>query len=798
MIHSEPPIIGDMRRLDLYTIREILGPLGLGFLTYTFLLLLQALFKFAKLIINNGVEPETIGRLLMLSLPSIVVMTVPMSLLFAILIAVGRLSADSELTAMRASGVSLFSLYRPIFVLSSVLALFTGYLMIAVLPKGNTALEELRLEILNQSLSQEVEPRVFYPGWEKKLLYVFEKPTGASRWKGAFLANARPFADDEVVVAEWGEAQPQPDVDQVQLFFEQAYKHRVDFKNPERYEIIQNKTVRLGLATQVDSRSNTSSGRSLRTLNLEELRSEAANPRTPERIRNLARVEIHKKFAIPAVCLVFGLLALPLGITRNRGGRSSGFVVSIGIILVYYVLLNWGEELATKGDLPAAVAVWFANIIMLIAGVYLLAQRNSDKSILLQRADRWVQEHLWSRVLRLQGRRQARRTAKRQRQLTRRRANADLVLRIPSLQLRFPNRMDRYILLAFGKVLCMALLAGLTVYLIADFTDTIDEVLENQISGDVVMAYYQYKSFTILYQIAPIIVLIATLVTFGLLSRSNEIIAAKALGMSLYRLAIPVVLAASLVALLSGLFQSEVLPAAQSQVEELGAVIKNRPVRPGIRRADRQWIDSPDRKLYNYLSYDAEREQLHRLQVFKFDERYRLTDRLVVDRATYVGDGWWTLSGGWVRSFDGPDELEFRRFDSAQKYQLDLTPDSLMGEIRHPDSMTYTELREHITDLRDSGQVVPELEVGLHNKVAYPAISLVMALVALPFSFRLGRRGALYGIGLSIILGMIFMAVLAAFTALGNGGILPPVVAVWSPGAIFAVFSLYMFLGVRT
>ncbi len=786
-----------MRRLDWYTIKEILGPLGLGFLIYTFILLLQVLFKSAELIISRGVPASTVGELMLLSLPSIVVLTIPMSFLFGILIAVGRLSADSELTAMRASGVSLFSLYRPILMLSLVLFGFNAYLMIQVLPKGNTAVEALRLEIATQGLNEEIEPRRFYPGYQDRLLYVFERPGNEPRWRGAFLAAKRPFGADEVMVAEWGQAETDPETEQVQLFLEQAFNHRVDLQEPERYEVILNDQVSLAIDTPGGNRSTAVSSRDVRSLNLAELQSQANNESLPDLLRNLARVEFHKKFAIPATCLVFGLLALPLGITRNRGGRSSGFAVSLGVILVYYVLLNWGEELATNGDFPAGLAVWFSNLVMVVAGFVLLTQRNRDKSVMLQGLDRWIQQRAWSGVLR----RRDRRAERRNRIAERRKQNkADLVLRLPHLHLRFPNRMDRYVLQTFGRVLGLTLLSGLTIYVIADLTDKVDEVMENQIGWDVVFAYYKYKSFAILYQIAPIIVLVATLVTFGLLSRTNEITAIKALGMSLYRLSIPVILAAALLATAAGLVQSEVLAASNQRVEELEAVIQNRDVTRsmGIRRADRQWLDGGDRQLYNYLRYDPEARTFYRLQIFRFDERYQLSDRLMVDRATYVDDGWWQLEGGWARAFDGPLETHFETLEGARKFRLGLAPEELFGETRLPASMTYQELREHIGTLQGAGQPTPVLEVALHNKIAYPAISLVMALVALPFSFRLGRRGALYGIGLSIILGIVFMAALATFTALGEAEILPPIVAVWSPGAIFAVFSLYLFLGIET
>jgi lipopolysaccharide export LptBFGC system permease protein LptF len=112
--------------------------------------------------------------------------------------------------------------------------------------------------------------------------------------------------------------------------------------------------------------------------------------------------------------------------------------------------------------------------------------------------------------------------------------------------------------------------------------------------------------------------------------------------------------------------------------------------------------------------------------------------------------------------------------------------------------MRYGELKRYIQELIDSGQSVPDLEVELQNKVAYPVISLIMAIVGLPFAFRLGRQGALYGVGLSIVLGMVFLFVFAFFTQLGKAGALPPIIAVWSPGAVFGILSVYLFLGVKT
>jgi len=191
-----------LRRLDRYLIREVLGPLALGFLVYTFMLLIRFLFDSAEMIIRRGLPVSIVGELLLYSLPSIVVLTIPMSLLFGILIAVGRLASDSELVAMRSCGISLLSLYRPILLVSAALAAVNAFLMLDLLPRGNHALQQLRLTIITETVSRQVEPRVFYPEFEGSLLYVFEMPKGEDRWRGVVLAQSVPGSQNRITVAK--------------------------------------------------------------------------------------------------------------------------------------------------------------------------------------------------------------------------------------------------------------------------------------------------------------------------------------------------------------------------------------------------------------------------------------------------------------------------------------------------------------------------------------------------------------------------------------------------------------------
>jgi LPS export ABC transporter permease LptG/LPS export ABC transporter permease LptF len=790
-----------LRLLDRYVLSETFGPLVLGFSLYTFILLIRFLFQSAEMIIRRGVPLPVVGELLLTTLPNIVVLTLPMSLLFAILTAVGRLASDSELVALRACGVSLAALYRPILLLSAALALLNTTLMLRALPWGNSALQRLRLEIAASSVARQVEPRVFYEEWEGKVLYVFDLDRETDRWRGVFLAQSLPTHETEVTVAAWGQVRVDPRGERVILMLGEAVTHKVDLNDPTRYQRHEYSTLDVVLDESYTSsrRAKLSASRGVRELTLSELRQRLADPQLTGEQRNVTRVEIHKKFAIPGACLVFGLFALPLGFNNRSGGRASGFALSIAVILLYYVLLNNGEEAARFGHLPAWLGMWLPNLLLSAAGLFLLTRRNRDQSLLVARLDRWLRHDFWRGLVQLA----------RWRRVARRRAATEaegpgVRVRISRPRLRFPNLLDRYTLRLFYGVFALVLLSGVTISVVADLTQRFDEILKNHVPRSTILAYYSFLTPQIFHELLPIVILVATLITFGLLSKTSEITAVKAAGTSLYRLSAPVVAAAALFSLLSAGLQAEVLPVTNQRAQQLADRIQGVEAPRTYRRADR-WLFGQGGYIYHFLHYDPRAQALQRLQVFEFDGEHRLRRRIYATDAYFGsalpgGPRRWLFSDGWVRRFstDGGGDQEYSAFAGPVQVDFRESPDFFASELRRPEQMGYRELRRYVGELRRSGQQVPELEVSLYNKAAFPATALVMALVALPFAFRLGRQGTLYGIGLSIALGMVFFAVLATFTKLGEAGVLPPAAAVWSPSAIFATLAVYLFLGVRT
>jgi LPS export ABC transporter permease LptG len=447
-------------------------------------------------------------------------------------------------------------------------------------------------------------------------------------------------------------------------------------------------------------------------------------------------------------------------------------------------------------------------------GTFLLARRNRDKSLLLTRLDLLLRQDAWGRlrlIQRLRSYRQRRRREARERLKAERAsaaANGDVggapaapgvVLRLPQPRLPFPNTLDRYVLVLFARVLVMVLAAGTTVYIVANFTDLVDDVLRNEVPSSVVVDYYKYLSLQIVHTIAPFVVLLTTLVSFGLLSRTNEVIAVRALGVSLYRLALPVLVASVLFAGADAVLASTILPHSNERVAELRDRIRGVERVRTYRSADQQWLYGDGGYLYNYQYYEARRATLQRLHVFRADpDRHVLTGVLYAEEAQFREDGRWWVSGGWARSFETGTVTSYRTLAGPQPVDLPERPAFFDSEIKQPDLMGYRDLRAYVRRLELGGQEVPELRLRLLEKVAMPAVVLVMAVVALPFAFRLGRRGALYGIGIALALGIVFYAVIAIFRTLGEAGVMPTEVAAWGPSVLFATGSMYLFLGVRT
>jgi LPS export ABC transporter permease LptG len=363
----------------------------------------------------------------------------------------------------------------------------------------------------------------------------------------------------------------------------------------------------------------------------------------------------------------------------------------------------------------------------------------------------------------------------------------------------FPMILDDYVLRDFGINLVLVLATFLILLLVFTMFELLGDILRNQVSPVVVGEYLITVSPYFLYNIAPLSILLAVLITLGLMQRSNEITAIKATGISIYRIITPVLVASAILAAGLFFFDQTYLPQANQRQDALRNQIKGKPPQTYL-NPDRKWIFGQHSNIYYYQLFDSERDQFGRLSVFEFDPKtFQLTRRIYAERAHWE-DGLqrWVCTQGWERDLSGPAIQDYHTFDVATFQGVSEPPTYFKKEVKQSSEMSYQELRKYIRDLQQSGFDVVRLRVQLEKKFAFPAISLVMAVLAVPFSLSAGRRGAVTGVAVAVGIAVVYWTVSGLFEAMGNISQLPPFLAAWSPDLIFGLLGGYMILKVPT
>jgi LPS export ABC transporter permease LptF/LPS export ABC transporter permease LptG len=804
------------RLLDRYIVREMVPPTLLGLLVFTFILLIDQIPRLLAILVARSADLWTIIRVFLNLLPSILAVTVPMAFLLGVLLAFGRMASDSEIVALRAVGVSPLRLLGPVLLLSAVSFAVTLYINAVALPAANQAHRELVFSLVIEKVRTVVKPRTFtddlLPG--KMMLYVSDIDAGTGEWRNLLVHDTRVQGQPRLILAHRGHLVVDKAKASARLELVEGTEHGFVTGDPREYR--QSRFNTLGFDLPFDELfPKFPLAKGDREMTLGELQAEI-DKRQKQGLERKEwgrfAVEWHKKFAIPTACFVFGLLGLGLSLGSKKEARSAAFALSIAIIFIYYVLIRLGEQAGDTGVLAPFIAMWGADVVLGVAAIVLLVLNHREAAF-----DPLDVSHYRALLPAVRRKAEARAAALRVPAAPR----PVVALRIPRLTLRFPTLLDLYVVRRYRGFLLLILASFASIFVLAELMDLFDDIQQNHVRGRVVFHYYAYHIFKILFTVSPVAVLVTALVTLGVLARRNEITAMKAGGISVYRAAAPVLGMGILISLTLFGMQEYMLPWTNRIAEMDFNVIKGRPPQSsGL--LDRRWILAGDGRFYNY-DFLVERPaapprvaaaarapnngefSLFGLSIYGVDPAsWELQERVFTGRAVFDPASWtYDLERGWRRSMAPPGT--FRRFDSERVRALGKEPG---GEIEPPsyfyreerpsDTMRFSELQKQIESLRERGFDVAELSVELHQKLSFPAVGLVMTLIGLPFAFVVARRGALYGIGVSIVVGIVYWACMGIFVALGKNALIAPVLAAWAPNLIFGAAGLYLTLNLDT
>lgn len=780
-----------VRILDRYIIRELLLPFLIGLLVFTFLLLIPPLADYGERLIAKGVSWDIVARVLLTLVPQSLAVTIPIALLIGLLIAFGRLSADRESVAFQACGISIFRLLRPVLLVAALAWIATSYIMFVSVPSSNQTFREIIYGVVSARAENEIKPRVFFEDFPNRILYIRDTPTGTTGWIDVFLADTTNPDQPIIFTARRGRMVIDRAKRTVDLVLEEGTRHSTSLQDPAKYEV----TRFDEFVTALDPNTvfpPTDILKGDAEMTVPELEARAAELRKAGLLAHGPLMAIHRKFAIPVVCFVFALVGLGLGLTSGRDGKLASFVPGIGVVFVYYVFDYLGRQMAKGQIVSPWFATWAPNIILGAAGIALVLWRgrSAEKPIRLALPARF-RRHAAPAEAAMSGAAPGSRGTR-----------VVVVLRVPHLRVPMPRPklLDYYVSSLFVKIVGLAFFGLLGIFYISTFIDLSDKLFKGQTTTGMMAQYFYYATPQFVFYIIPLSVLITCMVTIGILTKNSELVVMKACGISLYRVAAPLVVFATLASGLMFLLQEQVLAYANRRAEALRHEIRGGSPRT-FDVVNRKWLVARDNDIYNYVFYDPRRKELDGLSVYQFREGTAgLATRTYVGRALFApqaGLNLWKTSNGWVREFGKTGETtQYATFP-----ERDLTlepPDYFATESPDADRMTYLQLRRYIGDLRASGfNVVPQT-VALHRKLSFPFVSLIMTLIAVPFAVTTGRRGALYGIAVGMVLAVVYYFTNNLFGAIGSAGMLAPMLAAWAPNLIFGAGAAYLLLTVRT
>lgn len=368
-----------MKTLNRYLIKEITVPFFLSLFIFTFVLLLDRMMKLIELVVGRGVHPADIGMLFIYIIPSFLTLTIPMSFLLALLLAFGRLSSDGEVTAMKASGVSLYQMLIPVSVLSVLAYIMTFYLFLYALPWGNQSFRVKVFDIASARASTAIKEGVFNDDFEGIVLYVEKFENAGERMQGIMIYDQRE-KEEYTIFARDGSILSDPEAMTVTMYLKNGEIHKVGKGLSYDRVAFSTYDMRLNFKGPASGKKGEVS-KGDREMTLAELRERVAELKARGENHGPYDVEIYKKFAIPFACIVFGLIGAPLGIQSKRSGRAWGFSLSLAIFLVYYISLTGGESLGDRGVIPPLLAIWGANIIFSLLGIYLILMVGKERPI---------------------------------------------------------------------------------------------------------------------------------------------------------------------------------------------------------------------------------------------------------------------------------------------------------------------------------------------------------------------------------------------------------------------------------
>lgn len=761
----------------------------LSLLMLTAILLAQQASRLTDVLIYTDLPLSLLGSIGAALLPGVLTFSIPLATLAGIIIGYSRMGSDSEIVAMRSAGVGSWTMIWPALLIGLLLSGATTYLHLKEAPEAARDLERIALEGALAKLDSPVEPRTFST-LPRYVIYVRDGDKALGTWGRVFIFAQQNDRTNDVFTARSGRIDSSGDRSELVLSDVLATKFPVADEHQSRnvggpanenpggplnndgqksYVVERFEQLRFSINTgradivQRLSRRDTNAD-SMDWAELMERTRTGSDAQQREAVRVLNR-----RAALSIAPFVFALIGAALGLRVRRGGRSVGVLLSLIVVIVYYLLSLLGESLARAGTMSPYVGPWLATVFIVgLSLLFLLVQR---MPLLPQRRPRISSKSSPERT-----------------------KPAKTSIRF-SKTLGFPNLMDATLLRALivSFVVCFVALAA--IFNIFTLFELWRFIAVTQAGAGLVARYLFFLLPLVAVELFPATMLVSVLVTYALLARRQEAIAWWASGQSVYRLMLPGFFFAIAVAFGSWLIQEHLMPGSNLKQDALRARIRGGEAR-AITRTGRQWLASTDTGRFYSYEFGAD-GSLIEPTVYELDpDAVHLAQVVSGKSASWSDSSHLKMIDTETLALNGMEVV--RRSDAETVFAGVESPAVFKPTIDKPSQLSADELQRYLEAAKQRGMDVSAMAVALQRKYAGPFSIIIMAVIGMPLAVSFGRKGTVIALCVAVVIGIAYWAVGGGFQQLGNHGLLRPTVAGWSPLLIFAAAGTYFLSRVRT
>jgi LPS export ABC transporter permease LptG len=483
---------------------------------------------------------------------------------------------------------------------------------------------------------------------------------------------------------------------------------------------------------------------------------------------------LHKRLAFSLTPFVFALFGSALALRMRRGSRGFGVLMSLLVLLIYYLVTLGGDQMARAGSLPPIIGAWLATALTLALGIALLAVRRRQIGFYFRRARKETtstlsHKHVVSGFVSQNARRWL---------------------------ITFPTLLDVSIVRSMAFSFFFGFVSLVLIFNVFTTFELWRFIAGSKASVSLVAQYLFYLLPLVSIELFPGSVLVAALMTYALIARRREAVAWWASGQSVYRLMLPGLGFAILIAVSSWFIQERVMPQANVRQDSLRARIRGN-IAQMAAGSERRWLVSTNgARIYSY-EFDERRQVLLKPAIYEFDD-----NQIELRRVTTGEEGKWLSPNEFEISKAQWIDLNDARVTRQSAAQLKISgvdpPSVFRPTVDRPSQLSADRLKTYIKTLKDRGADTASLAVALQRKYAAPFSVIVMALIGMPLAISFGRKSTVVALCSAVAVSLAFWLVSGGFQQLGEHALLPPAPAVWTPIVIFACGGLYFISRVRT